>query len=162
MTWFGLVLSFALTGFMTYIYLFVGSSRDDAEFQMAVLLVLATVFNIATVLLAYSTIVEQVRWNDVRVERRTLLFETRAMTWHQLASLGSEPGGYWWISAYDGPRIRFSPYCNGFRDLLAKITEHLPPDLPPAEAEMIQHMAEENLVSVRATPGSSQRSSPRG
>jgi hypothetical protein len=56
------------------------------------------------------------------------------MTWHQLAALGFERStGYWWISAYDGPKIRFSPYNNGFRELVTKILENLPRDLPPAE-----------------------------
>lgn len=59
------------------------------------------------------------------------------MTWHQLAAIGVEANGYWWIKSPDGPKIRFSPYNNGFRELLRKIANNLPTNLPPAEANLI-------------------------
>ena len=64
-------------------------------------------FNLVTMALAYTIIVEEVRWNDTRIERRTLLFERRSITWHELTDVGFEPSGYWWVSGYEGKRIRF-------------------------------------------------------
>lgn len=141
MVWTGLVLGFGLTGLFSYVYLFVGSARPDAEFQMKMLLILTVSFNLLTVLIAYSTVVEEVRWSETGIERRTLLFSRRAMTWPQLAAVGIEMSGYWWIRSYEGPKIRFSPYSNGFDQLVRKIAENLPTDLPPAEADVIAQAA---------------------
>ena len=137
MVWTGLVLSIGLTGLLSYVYLFVGSARPDAEFQMKVLLGLTVSFNLVTILIAYSTVVEEVRWNETEIQRRTWLFSRRAMTWPQLAAFSIEMSGYWWIRSYHGPKIRFSPYSNGFDQLVRKIADNLPTDLPPAEAELI-------------------------
>jgi hypothetical protein len=145
-TWIGLPLNFGFAALLSYVYLFVGSARADAAFQMAMLLFLAVSFNLIAIFIAYMTIAEEVRWNDLCVRRRTVFFETRIITWHQLAMLGSEGSGYWWIKAYNGPKLRFSPYNNGFRELLAKILENLPTNLPPVEAEM-----ERTAVVVRAS-----------
>ena len=135
MMWTGLVLGFGLTGLFSYIYLFVGSARPDAEFQMKMLLALTVSFNLITLLIAYSTV--EVRWNETGIQRRTWLFSRRAMAWPQLAAFGVEVSGYWWIRSYDGPKIRFSPYSNGFDQLVRKIADNLPTDLPPAEADLI-------------------------
>jgi hypothetical protein len=63
-----------------------------------------------------------VRWNNSRIERNTLLFQTRTMGWQELARFSEErPSGYLWISSYDSPRIRFSPYCNGVGELISTI-----------------------------------------
>jgi len=123
---------FLMTCVLCYIYFFVGNARPDADFQMKALFWLIVCFNLATVAMAYGIVAEEVRWNDSYIERRMLPFKRRAMSWHQLAALGYEPWGYWWVSAYDGPRIRFSPYSNGFAELIAKIRNELPPSLPPA------------------------------
>ena len=141
MVWTGLVLSIGLTGLLSYVYLFVGSARPDAEFQMKVLLGLTVSFNLVTILIAYSTVVEEVRWNETEIQRRTWLFSRRAMTWPQLAAFSIEMSGYWWIRFYHGPKIRFSPYSNGFDQLVRKIADNLPTDLPPAEAELIGQVA---------------------
>jgi len=137
MVWTGLVLGVAMTGLFSYVYLFVGSARADAEFQMKMLLALTVAFNILTILIAYSTVVEEVRWNATEIQRRTWLFSRRAMNWPQLAAFGVEMSGYWWIRTYDGPKIRFSPYSNGFDQLVRQVADNLPTDLPPAEAELI-------------------------
>jgi len=141
MVWTGLVLGIALTGLLSYVYLFVGSARPDAEFQMKVLLGLTVSFNLVTILIAYSTVVEEVRWNETEIQRRTWLFSRRAMTWPQLAAFSIEMSGYWWIRSYHGPKIRFSPYSNGFDQLVRKIADNLPTDPPPAEAELIGQVA---------------------
>jgi hypothetical protein len=132
-TWIGLPLNLGLTGFLTYWYLFVGIARTDADFQMLMLFLLCVGFNLITIHIAYTTAVERVRWNEIHIERRTLFFEGRSMSWHELARFGKEPSGYLWIASYHGPKIRFSPYANGVGELIAKVLRHLPTNLPPAD-----------------------------
>lgn len=73
--WTALILGFGFTLLLSYIFLFVGSARYDAAHQMTVLLYMTTTLNLGTILTAYLTIVEQVRWNAERIERRTLLLK---------------------------------------------------------------------------------------
>jgi hypothetical protein len=139
MMWVAFVGSLIVSVFLSVIYLFTRSALADSPYQMTALLTLAVCFNIGALLLTYTVLVQDLRWNDTHIQSRTWLFRTHSMTWHQLAALGQEPWtGYWWISAYDGPKIRFSPYDNGFPELLAEILENLPSDLPPAEADLVQ------------------------
>jgi uncharacterized membrane protein len=93
-TWISLPLNLGLTGLLTYVYLFVGNRRADAESQMVALFLLCVGFSLITLHIAYTTAVERVRWNETHIERRTLLFETRSMCWHELAHFGEEPSGY--------------------------------------------------------------------
>jgi hypothetical protein len=130
MMWFALICNLLVGGVLLYMYLFVGSRRWDADQQMVVLRYLTAAFNALSLLLAYSMIAEEVRWNEKRIERRTLFLRRRGMSWHQLAAMGREYE-YWWVSAFDGPRIRFSLYSNGVSELLAEIRRHLPLDEPP-------------------------------
>jgi hypothetical protein len=151
--WIGLPLSLGFTGLLTYLYLFVGSARADAESQMLALFLLCVGFNLITIFVAYTTAVERVRWNETHIERRTLFFETRSMCWHELERFGEEPSGYLWIASYQGPKIRFSPYTNGVGELIAKAVRHLPTDLPPAEYA-IADAALTRYATVTASRGS--------
>ncbi|RXT48076.1 hypothetical protein B6S44_23660 [Bosea sp. Tri-44] len=89
-----------------------------------------------TLFLAAQALIEQVRWNGHRVERRTISGRVIAMGWHELARIGVEWTGYLWIASFEGPRLRFSPYDNGFDELATTIHWHLPTDLPPASPEL--------------------------
>lgn len=89
-----------------------------------------------TLALAMQALIEQVRWNSQRIERRTIFGRTIAMSWHELARIGTEWTGYLWISSFEGPRLRFSPHDNGFDELALTIHHHLPTDLPPASPEL--------------------------
>jgi hypothetical protein len=130
--WVALVGGFLCSGGFSYIYFFIGSARPDAADQMRSLFYLTVAFNLGTLACAYATVAEEIRWNDKGIERRTYLFQRRSITWHQLAAAGFEAySGYWWVSAFDGPRIRFSPYYNGFVELMRKVLDTLPTDHPP-------------------------------
>src|SRR5262249_46853204 len=136
--WVAMVGSLGMTAFFWWMYLFVRSARMDQASYEAELAVLIVGFSLGALIVAYILAVEQLRWNDVRVECRTLLFQHRSVIWYQLAACGYDRVlGLWWIRAYEGPKIRFSPYCHGVAELLAKIREHLPDDLPPGAIEMI-------------------------
>jgi hypothetical protein len=93
----------------------------------------AVFFVLVTLALALHIIIERVRWNGERVERRTMLLQDRRLFWNELSRFGVEPTGYYWISGFAQPRIRFSPYDNGFDQLMAKVARHLPDNSPPAE-----------------------------
>ena len=67
--WIGLPLNLGFTGLLTYCYLFVGSARADAEFQMLMLFLLCVGFNLITIHIAYTTAVERVRWNETDIRR---------------------------------------------------------------------------------------------
>jgi len=151
--WIGLPLNLGFTGLLTYCYVFVGSARADAEFQMLMLFLLCVGFSLITIHIAYTTAVERVRWNETHIERRTLFFETRSMSWHELARFGEEPSGYLWVASYHGPKIRFSPYSNGVGELIAKAVRHLPTDLPPADYA-IADAALTRYATVTASRGS--------
>ena len=146
MMWCAAIGGFVLTAVLWYIYLFVGSDRADADFQMRDLCYLLIGFNLPTLAIAYQMVAEEVRWNARFIERRLWPFKRRSMAWHQLARLGHEPWGYWWISGYEGPKIRFSSYYNGFAELIAKIRKEIPSDLPPAASAALA------AIPVRAKP----------
>lgn len=130
--WFAVVGGALICALLVYMYFFVGSARSDAADEMSLTRYLAMAFSLSTALVAYFMAAEEVRWNDKGIERRTILWHRRSITWHQLARGGIEPStGYWWVSSFDGPRIRFSPYYNGFVDLLRTIRERMPRDQPP-------------------------------
>jgi len=146
MMWCAVIGGFVLTAVLWYIYLFVGSDRADADFQMRDLCYLLIGFNLPTLAIAYQMVAEEVRWNARFIERRLWPFKRRSMAWHQLARLGHEPWGCWWISGYEGPKIRFSSYYNGFAELIAKIRKEIPSDLPPAASAALA------AIPVRAKP----------
>lgn len=100
-----------------------------------------------TLFLAIQAMVEQVRWNDQRIERRTILGRTISLGWYELARIGVDWSSYLWISSFDGPRLRISTYDNGFDELALMIRDHLPTDLPPASPELSH---EPMLAQVRA------------
>jgi hypothetical protein len=134
MMWFALVGGALMTALFCYVYFFVGSARADAATQMKWLFGLIVAFDILTLFTAYAMMADIVRWDDMCIERRTLLFQIRRMNWNELSDIGIEgASGYWWISRFAGPRIRFSPYYGGFEQLMQKIVSHMPKDPPPAE-----------------------------
>ena len=89
-----------------------------------------------TLFLAAHAMVEQVRWNDRRIERRTITGRTISLSWNELARIGVDWTTYLWISSFEGPRLRVSTYDNGFDELGEMIRDHLPTDLPPASPEL--------------------------
>ncbi len=91
MMWTAVIGGALLTFFFCYIYFFVGSTRPDAETQMNWLLGLLVAFDLMTMIVAYSIVADEVRWNETRIERRTFLFGRRSMSWNELAEIGIEP-----------------------------------------------------------------------
>jgi hypothetical protein len=128
--WLGLVSGLLLAALFTLVAM---STRSTPS-----LIGLAVFSNGLTGAIVYTTLAEDVRWNEDWIERRTLLFETRRMAWTDLAHRGFEASGYRWIRSQDGLRIRYQNSCNGVDELEAMIREHWrgggPP--PPWEPEL--------------------------
>jgi hypothetical protein len=120
--WFGLACGIVISAVATLV-----AAGGQAPVPVAVFFVLVTLA------LALQTIIERVRWNNTRIERRTVFMRERQMSWNELSRCGVEWTGYLWIASFDGPPIRFSTYDNGFDQLMAKVESHLPDDSPPAE-----------------------------
>ena len=120
--WFGLVCGVVISALAT---LLAAGGRVPVP--------LAAFFVLATLALALQTIAERVRWNNTRIERRTVFMQKRQISWNELSRWGVEWTGYLWIASFEGPPIRFSTYDNGFDQLMAKVLRHLPDDSPPAE-----------------------------
>ena len=127
--WLGLLAGLLITAVATLV---VAAGRVE---RMSGLL-FTSAFAGITLFLAVQALVEQVRWNDQRIERRTLLGRTISLGWSELARIGIEWTGYLWISSFEGPRLRFSTYDNGFDELALTVHHHLPTDLPPASPEL--------------------------
>lgn len=138
--WFGLVSGLLVTAVATLV---VAGGRVERSSG----LLFTSAFAGLTLFLAIHAMVEQVRWNGQRIERRTMLGRTISLSWYELARIGAEWTGYLWISSFEGPRLRVSPYDNGFDELVATIHRHLPTDLPPASLELA---GEPMLAQVRA------------
>ena len=125
--WLGLVCGLLLTAVFTLVSM---STRSTPG-----LVGLAAFFNVLTVAIVYTTLAEDVRWNEDWIERRTLSFETRRMAWTELAYRGYEASGYRWISSQDGERIRYQDSCNGVDELEDMIRIHWRRGGPPQVTE---------------------------
>ena len=141
--WLGLVSGLIIAAVTTMV---VAGGRVDPQSGA----VFATVFIGLTIAIALQGILQETRWSRTRIHSRTVFMREHMMAWPELARTGVAWTGSHWISSFDGPRMHFSPYDNGFEQLQAKIAHHLPRDRPPAEpvvaAEMTVQFAP---VSVR-------------
>ncbi len=116
-------------------------------------LLFTTGFALVTLALAGQALVEEVRWNRERIERRTVFGTRIGLGWHELARLGGEWTGYVWISSFEGPRLRFSPHDNGFEQLMHKVRYHLPRNGPPA----VQELAEPPVLAMAGATSKARR-----
>ena len=125
--WLGLACGLLLTAVFTLVAMSASSTPG--------LIGLAVFFNVLTGAIVYTTLTEDVRWNDDWIERRTLTFEIRRMGWAELAYRGYEASGYRWISSQDGEWIRYQDSCNGVDELEAMIRRHWRSGGPPQVTE---------------------------
>ena len=129
MHWTGLWLGAALTGFMAYIYLFVGSTRPEGPHQMKVLFWLIVAFGLGTVISSIS--IWLVRRGAVRWRGSTITFADRTgnETQHlmDVVRLGGTPFGRVIVAFRDGTTLRLDPYASGAAELIEKIAGRLNP-----------------------------------
>lgn len=127
MHWTALGLCAALSGFMAYIYLFVGSTRPDAEHQMKILFWLIVAFGIGAIAAAFS--IGLVRRGVVRWRGSAIAFagrngqETRQLA--DVVRLEYSRFGRAIVSFRDGTTLRLDPYASGAPQLIDKISDML-------------------------------------
>ncbi|MEQ1669584.1 MAG: hypothetical protein ABL893_01870 [Hyphomicrobium sp.] len=127
MHWTGLWLSAALTGFMSFIFLFVGSARADAAQQMQILFWLIVVFGLATIASAVSVRVirrSAARWRGEKIAF-TLRGAEQTRSFADVTGLQSTPFGGVVVSFRDGVGLRLDPHARGAQELIEQIDEHL-------------------------------------
>ncbi len=120
-----LVGSTGMTAFFGYIWLFVGSSRSDAETQMLYVLGLLVAFGFATFYLAWLCHVQIVMWkgNQLRIER--LLGSINTVSFGDVSSVRkNEFLGLYRLNFKDGKSVRISKDMQGIDQLLAKLQRH--------------------------------------
>ena len=124
MHWTGLWLSAGLSSFMTYIYLFVGSTRPDAAHQMKVLFWLIVAFGLGTIVAAVC--IRLVRRSAVRWRGTTIVSssrigeETRRLS--DVVRLDGTLVGSVIVGFCDGTTLRLDPYASGAAELIEKIS----------------------------------------
>jgi hypothetical protein len=124
MHWMGLWLSAGLSGFMTYIYLFVGSTRPDAAHQMTVLFWLIVAFGLSAIVAAVC--IRLVRSGAVRWRGTTIVScgrngeETRQLS--DVVRLDGTLFGSVIVGFRDGATLRLDPYASGAAELIEKIS----------------------------------------
>jgi hypothetical protein len=127
MHWVGLWLSGALTLFMTYIYLFVGSSRADAAQQMAILFWLILAFGLGTVIVALS--IQRVRRTGLRWRGDRLVFQGQggemSFRLSDIAGAKATLLGSHIVSFRDGTLLHVDPHAQGAAELIDAIADLL-------------------------------------
>lgn len=124
MHWSSLWLSAALAGFMAYIYLFVGSTRPDAEHQMKVLFWLIVAFGLGAIVSAIA--IRLVRRSAIGWCGATITFagakgdETQQLT--DVVALGGSLFGRAIVAFRDGTTLRLDPYASGAAELIETIS----------------------------------------
>lgn len=124
MHWTGLWLSAALAGFMTYIYLFVGSTRPDGAQQIKILFWLIVAFGSGAIISAIC--IRLIRLSAVRWRGATITFagykgdETQQLA--DVVRLGGSLFGRMIVAFRDGTTLRLDPYASGAADLIEKIS----------------------------------------
>jgi small-conductance mechanosensitive channel len=127
MHWTGIVLGSGLVLLMSYVRLFVGSARADAEQQMTILTWLIAAFALGTVVVAWSLAAirrSAVRWRGATIAWRRGGRETEA----DLAALCDVHGnwlGHTVLRFADGKFLRLDPYARGSSELLDRAQEML-------------------------------------
>lgn len=121
--WFAAAGSAAISTLVAWVYIFVGSARRDAAFQMKVAFALAIAFGLCAVYGAWRIRAikrENVRWRGMRIVRtggdgqEQSLDAGRAIGWQRNFS------GYWVLAFADGAPLYLDPFCKGSDAFMAK------------------------------------------
>ena len=127
MHWIGIILGTGLALLMGYIRLFVGSTRPDAETQMAILTWLIVAFALCTVLTAWS--VNRIRRQAIRWRGSRLVYnrhgDEREVDLSTVSDIGNDLMGRAELLFADGSVLRLDPYARGARELIEAVEERL-------------------------------------
>jgi hypothetical protein len=126
MHWAALLLGLGLTALFLWVLLFVGSSRADAERQMAILFWLTLAFALGTLLAglqALATSRRRARWRGETLVFRQSGAECRRRL-DDVVAMGPSLFGVR-LRFADGAAVDLDPYATGARELFDRIARHL-------------------------------------
>jgi hypothetical protein len=133
--WFAALGSTAFSTLVAWVYLFVGSARRDAAFQMKVAFLLSLAFGLCAIYSAWrirAIKCENTRWRGTRVVRRGRDGEEqeidngRAFGWRRTFS------GWYVLGFADGSMLYVDPYTKGADDIMGDLG---PPEGPEDPAD---------------------------
>jgi hypothetical protein len=126
MHWTALLLGLGLSGLFLYVLLFVGSSRADAERQMAILFWLTLAFALGTLLAGLQTLAtsrRRARWRgDTLAFRQGGAECSRRLD--EVVTIGPSPFGMR-LTFADGGAVDLDPYATGASELFDRVGRRL-------------------------------------
>ncbi len=124
--WVSVGLGSGLTGLFTYIYLFVGSARVDAAYQMTVLFWMTLIFGTATLYMALSAVMtarQQLRWRG-----ETLTYRDRGrvvLRWFdEVADIKTTLAGDYVLRFVDGTSLTVDADSRGAMEFIDTVEVH--------------------------------------
>lgn len=124
--WFALIGSIGIMGLMSWIWLFVGSARRDAQSQMMYAYILVVAFGIGATYCAYHISrlrTECLRWRGAAIEFEEASGATRRLLMRDFQAFRRLISGYFELTFAGGAVIRLDPYADGSGELLAALFE---------------------------------------
>ena len=125
--WAGVWLGAPLTGLFAYVWLFVGSSRADAEHQMTILFWLIIAFGLVTIIVGVTMVMiarRAVRWRGTTIAF-TKGSQTEKRGFKDIVGWRSTFWGRVDLRFHDGSTLWLDPYAKGAPELLAAISAFL-------------------------------------
>ncbi len=116
----GVSLGAALTGLMSYVWLFVGSSRPDAESQMTILFYLIIAFGCGSIIVALQAWMigrRAIRWRGKSV-RFSLGGQAETREFQDIAAIQQTLWGRVAFKFKDGAVLMLDPYAQGAGELI--------------------------------------------
>jgi hypothetical protein len=127
MHWIGVGLGGGLVLLMSYVRLFVGSARPDAERQMTILSWLIVAFAVGTIAVALAMVVirrQAVQWRGDRIVYRRGWREVERDL-EDVVGITTNLVGQVVLHFSDGAVLRLDPYAQGSAELVETIHERL-------------------------------------
>ncbi|PTQ12114.1 hypothetical protein CLG96_05990 [Sphingomonas oleivorans] len=124
----GWLLNFATAGsagmaaLFGYIFLFVGSSRPDADIQTPYAVILILAFGMAAIYVAWTSYGRTIMWKGNELRVRTSLGREMVCRISDIRSVTkSEMLGEYRLTFHDGSTLRLSAYFHGVKELVARL-----------------------------------------
>jgi len=131
MHWFGFLGSWAFAALISWVWLFVGSARRDAEFQMNVALVLAICFCACATWSGFRIAALRrmgLRWRGAAISSRAGGGELR-QEFGNFEAIRRGLDGAFQIRFKDHSLLKLDPYARNASDFLARFSEELGSDV---------------------------------
>lgn len=122
------ILSAALAAFCFYVWMFVGSSRPDADKQMMICLLLGVGFALGAVGAGWAGYGRRISWKGDELRIRRLGGGEIVQRFADIAGVTKKDAlGEYHIDFRDGSRLRLSTYFRGVEELAETLRGEAPP-----------------------------------